>query len=113
MTHHMKTYRSKNVSATCPLCHQELPLVIFAEDIVPPRRFSVGEVSRLPYHPLPVIAACDVRLAIHCPASNQVVYERCDGVHAPISKRYPACWDPACFFSSQSRVEGQGQESPR
>ncbi len=85
----------KEVSFACPICHQELILETFEKDFAPSRRLRVS-VSRVPYHPLPLIAVCDARLAVHCPTSNQTVYERCDGVHV-FEDGDRRCLDPMCW----------------
>lgn len=88
----------KPVNFVCPLCRQELTLETFAAALVPPHRFR-APVARIPNHPLPLIAVCDVRLAINCLTSNQVVYERCDGEHVfeDARPRDRQCLDPMCW----------------
>jgi hypothetical protein len=98
------TRTHKTVSAVCPICRQELTLEVSEEDFVPPRRLRV-EVSRIPDHPLPLIAVCDARLGILCPTSRRVVFQRCDGEHV-FEAAHPAdreCMDPLCWTKEPRR----------
>jgi len=92
----------KDVRTVCPLCQQELTLVIFEQDFEPPRRFRVS-VARIPQHPVALITVCNDRLGILCPTSNQEVFQRCDGEHVFEDAR-PSdqqCLDPTCWKGSQ------------